>query len=315
MAWAARSSHDRRATSLTANSKNGSAQSTVTTTNSYAWWDGPVASTIVHNPNTNNSTTWTTTHSYSASGQLVSAYIGDGRPRTVTFTNDIAGQVIRRDEADNNYNSTTGGDPHEIFYRYGGKQLGYTGNNGTLDTDYLTSADRRTMTPGTGAFRFGGTSPSADFDQSLDPINSYGQGSAGGSYTARSGDTLASIAANLWGDSSLWYRLAEANGLSGPAALAEGQTLNIPSGVMKSSHNASTFKPYDAAEAMGDLSPTAPKPPKKAGACAVIGQILIVVIVVIAVAVSAVVAPWATGLRTIQSGSEFLGRQMVCRSL
>jgi len=31
------------------------------------------------------------------------------------------------------------GGPHEIWYRYGGRQLGYDGNNGNLDTDYLTS--------------------------------------------------------------------------------------------------------------------------------------------------------------------------------
>ena len=49
-------------------------------------------------PNTN----YTTTYSYTASGQLASVDIGDGRPRTVTFANDMAGQVLRRDEADGN---------------------------------------------------------------------------------------------------------------------------------------------------------------------------------------------------------------------
>jgi hypothetical protein len=44
-------------------------------------------------------------------GTPTSVTIADGRPRTVTITNDINGQAIRRDEADNNY---TAGDPHEV---------------------------------------------------------------------------------------------------------------------------------------------------------------------------------------------------------
>ena len=50
-----------------------------------------------------------------------------------------------------------------------------------------------------------------------------------GHYSVRSGDTLASIAAGLWGDSALWYKLAEANGLSGYSALTPGQSLTLPS--------------------------------------------------------------------------------------
>gem|GEM_PF-5090805 len=47
-----------------------------------------------------------------------------------------------------------------------------------------------------GTFRNGSISASSysDMAQSYDPINSYSQGSAGGSYTVRTGDTLQSIA-------------------------------------------------------------------------------------------------------------------------
>ncbi|MEA3017070.1 MAG: hypothetical protein QOI38_1792, partial [Sphingomonadales bacterium] len=40
--------------------------------------------------------------------------IDDGRDRTVTIVNDLNGQAIRRDEAD----QTSAGDPHEIWYRF-----------------------------------------------------------------------------------------------------------------------------------------------------------------------------------------------------
>jgi LysM repeat protein len=107
-----------------------------------------------------------------------------------------------------------------------------------------------------------GSASYADFSESLDPYNSFQQGSAGGGiYTVRSGDTLHGIAAELYGDGNLWYRIAEANGLSAGAALSEGQSLILPAGVTKSTHNASTFQPYDASEALGDTLPTTPKPP------------------------------------------------------
>lgn len=50
----------------------------------------------------------------------------------------------------------------------------------------------------------------------------------------RGGESLASIAGDLWGDSSLWYKLAEANGLSAEAARAARRTHDIPAGVLRS---------------------------------------------------------------------------------
>ena len=186
-------------------SKNGSdsAAPNTSTTNTYNWRDGAVVATSTYKPDVNQSTTWTSTYNYSASGQLGTVGIADGRSRTVTFTNDMAGQVIRRDESDNN---ATNGDPHEIWYRFDGKEMGYTGNNSTLDTDYFTSIGNRLKTaPGTGqtgAFRFGTVAGGshASFDPSVDPINSFEQGSSAGGYTARGGETLQQIAASLWGD-------------------------------------------------------------------------------------------------------------------
>jgi nucleoid-associated protein YgaU len=75
----------------------------------------------------------------------------------------------------------------------------------------------------------------ADFDLAYDPINAYAQGSSGGMYTVQSGDTLASIASALWGDASLWWKLAEVNGLTAESVLAEGQPLIIPERVTHTS--------------------------------------------------------------------------------
>ena len=46
------------------------------------------------------------------------------------------GQVLTRDEADNNQ---SGGDPRELHYYFNGIAIGDIGNNGTSDVDYATS--------------------------------------------------------------------------------------------------------------------------------------------------------------------------------
>ncbi|OSZ68873.1 hypothetical protein CAP40_10145, partial [Sphingomonas sp. IBVSS2] len=268
--------------------KNGGYQNYATTTNSFVWYAGAVQASTTYAQS--GQAAQTSNFSYGASGQLLSVWVGDGRPHSISFTNDMNGQAIRRDEYDNNPNL---GDPHEVWYRFNGKQMGYTGNNGTQNTDYQSSINGRIALPGNGAFQNGASygSAYADFDQSFSGLTSYSQGGAGGSYTVRTGDTLQSIAAQLWGDSSLWYRLADANGMAGAGALVQGQTLTIPSGVLRSTNNASTFNPYNPADILGDTSPTTPQP-QKAGAkknkCGVFGQILLAVV---AIAVTIVTAP------------------------
>lgn len=277
------------------------------TSNAYAWYDAPVQSTVVHQPDTSQTNAFTTTYNYTGSGVLTSAVVADGQPRTITVTSDALGQVIRRDETKNSGNTKPGGDPHEVWYRFNGRQIGHNGNNSTYDSSYAGSLEDRERTPfsGTsaGSFRFGATAGAsyADFNTRLTPINTFQQGSSGGSYTVRTGDSLSSIAAQLWGDASLWYKLAEANGLNAGSALIEGQTLNVPGGVIRSSNSASTFKPYDPSDAYGDTSPTTPKPQAaNKNKCGVFGQILLVVI---AVAVTIASQGTLTGL----VGSPILG--------
>jgi len=214
--------------------------------------------------------------------------------------------VVARTEAD----SLSGGDPKDIYYRYGGKEMGRVSNNGDSNMNFSASAEDRTRTPitgaGAGAFKHGWTSgaTSVDFDQNYQAINSYNGGSGAGSYTVRAGDTLQGIAANLYGDSALWYKIASANGLSGASNLTEGTTLRLPAGVQQNTYTAKTFKPYNPAEAIGDISPTTPEPPKDAK-CGVFGQILLVVIAVAVTVITAgaLGAATATGLNAVLVGA------------
>ena len=268
------------------------------TTNTFLWRDGAVQRTIQHKPNTSQSTTYTTTFYYDGLGRLERAYVGDYYAQNVTFINDENGQIIRRDET-STANST--GAPHEVWYRFGGRQLGYVGNNGTADVTTSKSIQERQATPPTtpGVFRNGATvgSSYADFANSYDPLNSYSQGAGGGSYTVNKGETLQSIAQSVYGDANLWYKIAQLNGISGNVPLSEGQRINLPTGVVRSAHNSGTVSPYNPGEAIGDLTPTTTAPPSKKGKkCGVFGAILLAVVAIAVTVVTAGAALAATGL-------------------
>jgi YD repeat-containing protein len=121
--------------------------------------------------------------------------------------------------------------------------------------------------------------PHVDFEWGYQQINGHYPGASPGAYTVRQGDTLQGIARGAYGDSRMWYRIAEANGLSSDSDLKVGQTLVIPAGV--GVHNASdTFEPYDPSKVVGDTSPTLPVPAAKKG-CGAIGQIVMIVVAVV----------------------------------
>ena len=61
-----------------------------------------------------------------------------------------------------------------------------------------------------------------------DATDPTGETEGGQTYVVQSGDTLASIAAEYYGDASLDDFLAEANGITDPESLAVGQRLVIP---------------------------------------------------------------------------------------
>jgi YD repeat-containing protein len=276
--------------------KNGTTYNdTPDTSNSYSYvnWDAPMQASVTFRPNTSQATTYTTTYSYDLNGHLTLAQINDGRARNVTYVNDASGQILTRTEADNiAYNATTGagGDPKTVWWFFDGKQVGSTGNNGNDDPDFETALNERTQQPGTAtnaAFRLGATTGSSfsDFDQAYNSLSPGEGGSAGSSYTVRGGDTLSSIAQSVYGDSALWYMIADANGLRGGAQLTAGQSINIPAKLANFNNRSDTFRPYDSARSIGDTQPTTPAPPKKPK-CGIFGMILLAAISAAIVAIA-----------------------------
>jgi hypothetical protein len=101
------------------------------------------------------------------------------------------------------------------------------------------------------------------------------------SYTVVGGETLKTIARNVLGDSSLWWRIADANGLavSGDGELTAGQTLSIPK-LALNANNADTFQPYDPSRVTGSLDSVLPAPAGQGGGCGALGKIIMVAVAV-----------------------------------
>ena len=200
-----------------------------------------------------------------------------------------------------------------MFYRFDGREIGAVGNDGDADEDYAASIAMR-MSPAMGPYKNGAATQYARFGQVADAVTSFAQGTSAGTITAGAGDSLQAMALRLWGDASLWYKLAEANGLTNSSALASGQTLTVPGGIVRSANSASTFRPYDPSEALGDTSPTTPAP-QAAGhkkGCGVLGSILIAVVAIAVTVASSGAAAAVIGGTNFASGlSAVLGTSVL----
>jgi hypothetical protein len=131
----------------------------------------------------------------------------------------------------------------------------------------------------------------------------------------RAGDSLQSIAQAVWGDASLWYMIAEANGLSASSSLSAGQSLSIPAKVSNFHNTSATFKPYDPNKAIGDTQPGSPAIAAAAAAkkgCGVVGQIIMVAIAVaVTIATSGAAVALATGSSFASGISTVLGASVL----
>jgi len=79
----------------------------------------------------------------------------------------------------------------------------------------------------------------------LNTSSGYSNSSLGAqSYQVQAGDTLQSVAQNLYGDSNYGYIIAQANGLAIDGTLTPGTSLKIPQ-IITNANNASTFQPYN----------------------------------------------------------------------
>lgn len=248
------------------------------TKNTYGWTDSAKQTYITYKPNASSGTTYTSQFIYDQNFRISKVRIQDGAPRTVYYASDANGQITYRNESPD---SAPGGGVKVNYLYFDGIRFGETSNDGDPETDYTVTINRRSYVP-TNLFRYGSATSYADFDQSYNPINANNPGQSGSSYIVADGDTLQGIAQAVWGDASLWYLIAQANGLSSSDTLVGGMMLTLPSAVANVHNNDDTFRPYDPNKALGNTSPTQPKPaPKGNKGCGTLGMIIMIVVAVV----------------------------------
>ena len=277
-------------TSSSVNKRDGSdsAAPDTSTTYSYATWDDLRISGTSYN--NGQGATHNSTYYYDGLGRLASVQIADGRARTVSFASNPNGQVLSRIEK-----SAATKNPQDFYYFVDGAQVGELSSNGGYDPARMNYSDSfvtrnwkwSANTTASQPFRWdnsNGTTRAQFGGSGYDPIAPTAQGLQGtdSRYSVREGDSLQSVAASVWGDASLWYLIAEANGLSGAESLPAGTSLIVPDKVVNVHNSSKTFDVYDPNHAAGDLSPTEAKPPKKTNNCGLFGTILVMVVAVVA---------------------------------
>jgi YD repeat-containing protein len=205
---------------------------------------------------------------------------GTADDRSFRYVNDAQGLILLRDEIAGSVVNKV-----QRYYYVNGKRVGDVGSDGFSRTDYAQAMASR----GTSKSDYKNWKPvsSADFDQNYEPISPIYPGAVPSTYTIKSGETLQSIAQAVWGDASMWYLIADANGLASDTVLVAGQMLTIPNKVTNIHNNSGTFRVYNPGEAIGDVNPTLPTAPpvpkpKKKGGCGGIATIIIAVVAVVA---------------------------------
>lgn len=198
----------------------------------------------------------TTTHGYDANGMLVAITDSTKSANDRTLVNDAEGRALYVNQA--------------------GKIQRQMIVNGEVLGIYGVGLDEKKPKDSSNNPNFANI---VDFDFSYAPITRTYPNASPGTYVVRPGDTLQSIAQSAYGDTALWYRVAEANGLVMSTDLKVGQTLNIPNLVGTIHNNASTFKPYDPSRMVGDVTPNLPVPKNDCGG---VGQLLMVIVAIVA---------------------------------
>ncbi|MCW9017400.1 MAG: LysM peptidoglycan-binding domain-containing protein, partial [Kangiellaceae bacterium] len=225
---------------------NGSTHYTTDYTINYRTFDGYVRNTEIASSSLSGFKDGTTTYSYDYKGNLSQVVVQDRDDETknVTriFETDRQGMTLQRTE----------GSKKQSYFYTSGKSVASIGSISGVEFDY-----------------------------NYTPISDKYPSTTPGQYVVNEGDTLQSIAQRVYGDESLWYVVADTNGVSDSSQLVAGQTLTISQEILNH-NNADTFKPYNAGEIIGDTSPIpiAPPPPEeKCGALTAIIQVVVTVVV------------------------------------
>ncbi|WP_218943559.1 hypothetical protein [Exilibacterium tricleocarpae] len=207
-----------------------------------------------------------TINNYDVNDNLVELDKGEGdnqdRRELLRFVYNNDGQILYR------FNDTGKGD--DIFET----EFAYANRNPVGQTGETEDAASETLLD-TGAYNL------------VQPLGEDFPNSAVTFITASAGDTLEGIAAAVYGNPSLWFVLAEANGLLPGEPLTEGQRLQIPNTVKTGRLTADTHVVYNEGDIIGSTLPNLKSDPKDDGCGSFLAIIIVVIIAVVAVIATA----------------------------
>ncbi len=226
---------------------------------------------------------------YDVNGNLTAITDDTKGENNRSFVNDISGKALQVSQSGNVQRQLVVGG--EVLARYG---VGIDEVNPRDSSGNPNFAPIGTSSGGSviGAIP-GQVRNGADFNFGYQPINGNYPNASAGSYQVATGDTLQTIAQGAYGDSSLWYRIADANGLSGNSDLRVGQTLSIPNRVgtlhnygansaVGGAGSTGSFKPYDPSKVQGDSTPNLPGASGgEDDGCGGMGQILVIIVAIV----------------------------------
>jgi len=248
-----------------------------TRTFSYNYFADGRQSSIVGQGNKNAAGTSRFTYDVNDRQVRVDKGQGDGmdRPEYLTFVYDNDGKILFRF-----HDEGTGSDRHNTEFAYAnGSPVGERKNqNGTITE--LLDTGKYNLLPSLGE----------DFpDSSVSAV------------TVADGDTLISIAARVYGNPSLWFVLAEANGLDPSQQLKIGARLLVPNSIESGAITADTHVVYNESDIIGSTLPNLKTPKKKNCAS------LVAIIIIVVIAVVATIATSGLAGALLAGGSSFLG--------
>jgi YD repeat-containing protein len=123
-------------------------------------------------------------------------------------------------------------------------------------------------------------------------------------YTVQAGDTLQSIADRVYGNSSMWYLIAEANDIPADAALAAGRVITVPSTSNSGPITADTHAVYSQDDVTGSTMPNLQSPPPSGHhGCSGLLQVLVVIVAVVVTVYTAGAAGAAMGATASSAGA------------
>lgn len=241
-------------------------------------------------------------------GYLEKATIGSGTGQVTTTNTSLYDAFGRRIAIDTNSAGQTTDQVRAFAYNAEGEILqrrdgGATGSTFTVTANGGYATEHYAYVQGQ---EIGSVDEYGTIDV-LSGVTGFSNSDAGTStYVAQDGDTMESIARQVYGDASLWYVVADANGFEAATdAPAAGQTLKLPE-VTTNSNTAETFKPYNPREISGSTTPSLPQAPMPAPSAQHCNGLAVVIVAVVAAFVAPEIEPYlaaAWGGGTVATGA------------